>query len=290
MLWTYHAIAAAESVEKCSTRDCVSAFIAFLLGLVEGLTEYLPVSSTGHLLLTSRLLGLDSGAIDSFDIVIQFGAILAVVVHYRTLLLGRAASLVRGEAAGRDLLLALVVAFLPTAVAGLLLRKVIKRVLFGPVPVLIAMVVGGMVILAEARLRANETPKTTELAQLSLRQALIVGLGQCFALVPGASRSLCSILAGRAAGLSMTLAAEFSFLLGLPTLGAACIYEGYKERHALATLGVLPIGIGLVTSFLVAWAVIAVFIRYLGQRGLVPFGVYRIVVGALGLLYIARMA
>jgi undecaprenyl-diphosphatase len=270
-------------------QDCVSSFIAFILGLVEGLTEYLPVSSTGHLLLTSRLLGLDSGAIDSFDIVIQFGAILAVVVHYRTLLLGRAASLVRGEAAGRDLLLHLMVAFAPTALAGILLRKTIKRVLFGPIPVLIAMAVGGVVILVEARLRANQTPRTTELGQLSLKQALIVGLGQCFALIPGASRSLCSILAGRAAGLSMTLAAEFSFLLGLPTLGAACIYEGYKERHALATLGALPMVVGLLTSFLVAWAVIAVFIRYLGQRGLVPFGVYRIVVGALGLFYLTRM-
>lgn len=295
MVKAYHAPGVVEmgsGAKKCAMRERVSPLIAFILGLVEGLTEYLPVSSTGHLLLTSRLLGLDAGPVDSFDIVIQFGAILAVVVHYRTLLLGRLTSLLKGEAGGRNLLLALVIGFVPTAVCGLAFRKAIKRVLFGPTPILVALVVGGVIILVDAavRARASSAPRTetTSLANLSLKQAALVGFGQCFSLVPGASRSLCTILAGRMAGLSMSLAAEFSFLLGLPTLGAACLYEGYKERAALLTLGALPILVGLVTSFFVAWAVIAVFIRYLQQRTLVPFGIYRIVLGVVGLMYLVR--
>jgi undecaprenyl-diphosphatase len=271
---------------KCGIATCVSPFIAFVLGLVEGLTEYLPVSSTGHLLLVSRALKLQAGPIDSFDIVIQFGAILAVLVHYRALLATKFALVLKGKPEGLQLLTHLVVGFIPTAIVGLIFRKGIKRVLFGPVPVLVAMVVGGVLILALHALKFGEDRKETDTASLhemTVKQAFLVGLGQCFSLIPGASRSLCTILAGRAAGLSMTLAAEFSFLLGLPTLGAACIYEGYKERAALTSLGGMEIAIGTLTSFLVAWAVIAVFIRYLQTRGLAVFGVYRVIVGALGL-------
>jgi undecaprenyl-diphosphatase len=258
----------------------VSLLIALILGIVEGLTEYLPVSSTGHLLLVSRWLRLPPGPIDSFDIVIQFGAILAVVVHYRTVLATHARGLLRRKPQSLTLLTHLAVGFLPMAIIGFLFRKIIKHYLFNPVSILSALIVGGLVMLVVPTRSMKDSATTTELSQMTTRQALIVGLGQCLALIPGSSRSMSTILAGSFAGLSIPLAAEFSFLLGLPTLGAACLYEGLKERHALAQIGVLPIAVGFVTSFVVAWAVVAMFIRYLQTRGLAPFGVYRIVLGA----------
>lgn len=260
----------------------MNPLVAILLGVVEGLTEYLPVSSTGHLILASHWLGQTGDAADSFDVVIQLGAILAVLVHYRTLLAQRAAGLLERRPESVQLLLGLVVGFVPTAIAGVLLRKTIKRLLFGPMPVAVTLAVGGvLMIVVERGRRARGTQGEVGLEKVTLRRAAIVGLGQCFALVPGASRSMCTIMAGQFAGLSTATAAEFSFLLGLPTLGAATLYEAWKSRHALAQgIGATSLVLGLAVSFFVAWAVIAGFVRYLQRRGLEPFGWYRIVVGA----------
>ena len=220
---------------------------AALLGLIEGLTELLPVSSTGHLILVGHLLKLEGEGAQAFEIVIQLGALLAVVVHYRRLLGARLAGLLRREQASLDLAAALLV--------------------------------GGLVMLAMPRLLRGRA-RLDGLEHVTPRRALLIGLGQCFSLWPGTSRSMCTILAAEAAGLSTATAAEFSFLLALPTLGAATVYEGLKSWKALvASVPALPMVTGLLVSFLVAWAVIAAFLRYLAHTGLAPFGVYRLILG-----------
>lgn len=281
---------------------------AVLLGIVEGVTEYLPVSSTGHLILVSHLLGHTGDGADAFDIVIQLGAILAVVVHYRRLLLERTTGLFRREPASVQLLLALVLGFVPTAIAGLLLRKKIKALLFGPGPVAAALVVGGVVMIAVELVRARAAkaglapgtpveasvgaeasmPGLVGLEHVTPWRAFVIGLGQCLSMWPGSSRSMCTIVAGQMTGLSTATAAEFSFLLGLPTLGAATVYEAYKSSDVLAEVGAANVVVGLVVSFFVAWAVIAGFLAYLKRRGLVPFGAYRIALGLVVFLVLAR--
>lgn len=252
---------------------------AALLGLVEGLTEFLPVSSTGHLILLGHALNLEGEGAQAFEIVIQLGALLAVVVHYRELLTTRAAGILRKDPVALRLVSSLLLAFLPVALVGLALRKTIKHFLFGPMPVAIALIVGGLLMLVFPQWRKGRE-RLDGLEHVTWRHALWIGLGQCFSLWPGSSRSMCTILAAEAAGLSTATAAEFSFLLALPTLGAATIYEALKSWHALWTLVSVPsLFVGLLVSFLVALAVIAAFLRYLAHAGLASFGVYRILLG-----------
>ena len=261
----------------------MSLWVAILLGIVEGLTEYLPVSSTGHLILVSQVLGETSEGAKAFDIVIQLGAILAVVVHYRRLLGARLLGLLRADVAAVRLATALAVAFLPAAVLGLLFHKLIKERLFGPLPVAGALFVGGILMIVVERVRAKRhLTGLVGLEHVTPGRAFVIGLGQCFSLWPGSSRSMCTIVAGQATGLATSTAAEFSFLLALPTLGAATVYEGFKGRHELAaSVGGASLWVGMLVSFAVAWGVIAVFIRYLQRRGLEPFGYYRILLSAL---------
>jgi undecaprenyl-diphosphatase len=254
--------------------------IALLLGVVEGLTEYLPVSSTGHLVLVARALGQQAGA---FEIVIQLGAILAVVVHYRALFARHARGLVAREPDSMRLLAALACGFLPVAVIGKLFGHEIKEHLFAPRPIAVALAVGGVVMIVVERVRgAKQVRGDDGLAHVTPKRALVIGLFQCFALLPGTSRSMSTIVGGQLAGLSTATSAEFSFLLGVPTLGAATLYEGFKSRHELFAQsgGGLALAIGLVTSFFVAWAVVASFLRYLQRRSLEPFGWYRIALAA----------
>ena len=265
--------------------------IAALLGIVEGLTEYLPVSSTAHIDLAGHWLGVAGvPGFASFDIVIQLGAILAVLIYYRALLAERFRGLLRGDPVAIRLALALAAGFVPAAVLGLALRTAIKTYLFGLGTVALAFIAGGLVMLAVERSRARSGRVWREgLEHVTPRDGLVIGLGQCFALVPGMSRSMSTIVPAQLLGFSTATAAEFSFLLGLPTLGAATLYEGWKERHTLTTdIGTGAVVIGLVVSFFVAWAVIAGFLRYLKRRGLAPFGWYRLVVGALLLWTVLR--
>jgi undecaprenyl-diphosphatase len=265
--------------------------LVVLLGVVEGLTEYLPVSSTGHLILVGHLVGLpDDDSTKSFEIVIQLGAILAVVAHYRALLAGHLRGLAGREAASLRLLAALTIAFAPTAVAGLLLRKTVKAHLFGPMPVAAALVAGGVAMIAiERALARRPTPPAAGLEAVTPGRALAIGLGQCLSLWPGTSRAMCTIVTAQIAGLSTATAAEFSFLLALPTLGAATVYEAFKARHELtAHASGLGLAVGLAVSFFVAWGVIATFLAYLKRRGLEPFGWYRIALGLVVMWVLAR--
>ena len=264
----------------------MDALDALLLGLVEGLTEYLPVSSTGHLLLAERLLGLEgSEANHAFAIVIQAGAILAVLHACRPRVQQVLGGLVRaGE--GRALLVNLVAAFVPAAIIGFLLDDWIEARLFGLWPIAMAWLVGGLVILGLPRLRDGGA-RGAALETISLRQAALVGLAQTLAMAPGTSRSLATIAAALLAGLSAAAAVEFSFLLGVLTLGAASAYTALKSHEALATLGAANIAIGLGVSFVSAWLTVKFLLEWVRTRGLAVFGWYRFALGATVLVLLA---
>ena len=261
-------------------------FQALVLGLVEGLTEYLPVSSTGHLLLAQRLMGIGSStASDAFAISIQGGAILAVLGLYRA----RGAQMMMGllgrDETGRHLLINLVAAFIPAAVLGLLLEKPIKKYLFGGDewglwPVVAAWFVGGLAILAVsfARRRRGATPSTgLDLDQLTIRMALIVGFVQCIAMWPGVSRSLITIVSGVLVGLSLPAAVELSFLLGVITLTAATLYDALKHGpEMLATYGAAPLLIGFISAWISAVLAVKWMVGYLKSHGMEIFGWYRV--------------
>ena len=258
---------------------------AILLGLIEGLTELLPVSSTGHLILLSELLGHEGEAADTLDVVIQLGAVVAVAVFFRGKLRDTFKGLVTKEADALRLVGALMAAFIPTAVVGLLLHKWVKTMLFGPVPVAGALIVGGVVMVAIERWK-KPSEGLDGLQHVTIGKGFVVGLFQCLSLWPGSSRSMTTIVGGKLLGLDTKTAAEFSFLLALPTLGAATLYDFAKNGHLILAMpnGTAVLTTGLVVSFFVTWLVVAVFLRYVGRVGLSPFGVYRVALGAIVLL------
>ena len=247
---------------------------AAILGLVEGITEYLPVSSTGHLILTSALLGLDGAGIDAFNIVIQGGAILAVLGLYRVRVLGMVQGLIGQNPEGRRLLVRLLIAFAPAAVLGPILDDTIEATLFRPVPVLAALAIGGVIMLKLGKGRANSSD--TDPADLPLRAALLIGLAQCIAMWPGTSRSMVTLAAGVALGLRPARAAEFSFLLGLPTLGGACVYKLVKDGDTVLALGTPSLVVGILVATVSAAFAVRWLVGFLTNRGLAPFGWYRL--------------
>ncbi|MEZ4440408.1 MAG: undecaprenyl-diphosphate phosphatase [Polyangiaceae bacterium] len=255
---------------------------AILLGLIEGLTELLPVSSTGHLILLGGLLGHEGEGAKSLDVVIQLGAVIAVAVYFRERLLTTLKGLASREAESFRLFGALTAAFVPTAIVGLLLNKWVKATLFGPIPVAGALIVGGVVMIAIERWR-GPAEGAEGLSQVTVSKGFVIGLFQCLALWPGSSRSMTTIVGGKLLGLDTKTSAEFSFLLALPTLGAATVYDFVKNGHLILAMpsGGMVLGVGLVVSFLVTWLVVAVFLRYVGRVGLTPFGIYRVLLGAI---------
>ncbi|HEX8009958.1 MAG TPA: undecaprenyl-diphosphate phosphatase [Casimicrobiaceae bacterium] len=253
---------------------------AAILGLVEGLTEFLPVSSTGHLIVAGSLLGYTGDKAKLFEIVIQAGAILAVCWEYRAKLFAVAAGVFRDRSAQR-FVLNLLVAFLPAALLGLAFGAMIKARLFAPEPVAGAFIAGAFVILwAERRQRRN--PATVRIAQVDdmrWSDALKVGVAQAFALIPGTSRSGATIIGAMLFGLSRTAATEFSFFLAIPTLFAATGYDFVKNRHLLAGGDLSMIGVGFVTAFVSAFFVVRALLRYVAHHDFVPFAWYRIAFG-----------
>jgi len=268
---------------------------AAVLGVVEGITEYLPISSTGHLILASSLMGLDKhpelkDSLDSFEIVIQGGAILAVVGVYWPRMVQMLRGLVGRDAAGLRIFLNLCIAFVPSAVLGLALSKQIKAHLFYPGPVIAALAVGAVYMMLVERWRKkkaaapNAAPEM-DIADVRPVQALLIGVLQCASLIPGTSRAMMTITGGYIVGLPPRRAAEFSFLLGLPTLTAATLYSLYKDYKDSGAagrpdlfhqLGPTAVVLGLIVAAASAAVAVKWLVGFLGRHGLMPFGWYRL--------------
>ncbi|CDG81096.1 undecaprenyl-diphosphatase UppP [Janthinobacterium agaricidamnosum NBRC 102515 = DSM 9628] len=255
------------------------------MGLVEGFTEFLPISSTGHLILAGSLLDLNrqvsKDVMDVFEIAIQAGAIFAVCWEYRARIAEVLSGLVAGQARSRLFTLKLIVAFLPAVVLGLLFSKSIKQHLFNPITVATAFIVGGIIILLVER-HARRNPKAVRIEtvdDMSLLDALKVGCAQCFALIPGTSRSGSTIIGGMMLGLSRKAATEFSFFLAIPTLLGATVYSLYKARAILSVADVPFFGIGTLAAFISAFLCVRWLLRYISSHDFTFFAWYRIVFG-----------
>src|SRR5262245_1493447 len=269
-----------------------SLLIAMVLGVVEGLTEYLPVSSTGHLILAGHALGLEGLKAAHFEIFIQLGAVLAVAWEYRATLAASLRGLaVSGEEGGRARLFAggLLAAFLPAAVAGLLLPPWTEEHLFSPGAVAVGLIAGAVAMLAmEWWLGRRPAAARDDARSLPLTLAFAIGCAQVLSLYPGVSRSAATIMGGLAGGLTRRAATEFSFFLALPTLGAASLYSLYKASGMLSRGDAAAFAVGLVVSFAVALVVIRVFLAWVRSHDFRPFAWYRIALGIVVLLILGR--
>ena len=258
---------------------------AVVMGIVEGLTEFLPISSTGHLILAGALLGFDDDKAKVFDIAIQTGAIFAVILVYWQKIRKTVVDLPTQKQA-QQLALNVLIAFLPAVVLGLLFGKAIKAHLFTPVVVATTFIVGGFIILwAEKRQAAGgNAVRVTDADDMTWKDALKVGLVQCFAMVPGTSRSGATIIGGMLLGLSRKAATDFSFYLAIPTLMGAGAYSLYKERALLSMADVPMFSVGLVVSFLSAWVCVRWLLRFIASHSFTGFAYYRIAFGVVVLL------
>lgn len=262
---------------------------AVILGVVEGITEFLPVSSTGHLILVNRLTGFTGAFANTFDVVIQTGAILSVIVYFRerVLPLGRGSSDLQ-KAEQVDLWKKSIIGVLPAVCLGSLLGKRIEDSLFNPFTVAMALLIGGVaLLLLERRKKAG---RIGSVSGLSYKTVLLIGLIQCLAMVPGTSRSAATIIGAMLLGTTRVVAAEFSFFLAIPTLSAASAYALAKNGFSYTGHEILLMSAGFTVSFLVAWLVIAAFMSYISRRDFRPFGYYRIGLGILVLLYFSFKA
>ena len=262
--------------------------IALILGIVEGVTEFLPVSSTGHLILATELLGFDSDKWAAFNVIIQLGAILAIVVLYWRTFWAVLEGLIRSNPMSWRFVRNVLIAFLPSAVLGFLLIKYIEQLLGDPKVVAVMFILGGIAIIAIERLVKN-TP-IVGVAEMPAKTALGVGIVQCLAMVPGVSRSGATIMGALSLGVERRTAAEFSFFLAIPTMLGATTLEFAKHRHDIMAgahgVGFGTVAVGLVVSFVVALVVVRAFVHYISRHGFAPFAWYRIVVGAVALAWL----
>jgi undecaprenyl-diphosphatase len=227
------------------------------------------------------MLGHQGEAAKSLDVVIQLGAVLAVAAYFRDTLRRTIRGVFQRDRDAVRLCSALLAAFVPTAIAGLLLHGLVKAHLFGPRPVAYALIVGGVLMIAIERWRRPDEGES-DIAHVTVARGFVIGLCQCLSLWPGSSRSMTTIVGGKLLGLDTKTAAEFSFLLALPTLGAATVYDFYQNGHLILAMpsGATTLAIGMLVSFAVTWLVVAVFLRYVSRVGLTPFGIYRVLLGA----------
>ena len=256
--------------------DVALLFTALLLGIIEGLTEFLPISSTGHLIIAGQLLGFTDDKAKVFEIAIQLAAILAVVWEYRRRLAHVLVSMTR-EPVSQRFALNLIVAFLPAAVIGLLFVKQIKAYLFNPLVVATALVVGGILILWAERRKHVIRVQTVD--EMRWQDALKVGFAQVLAMIPGTSRSGATIIGGLFFGLSRRAATEFSFFLAIPTMFAATLYDVYKHRELFSLSDIPMFAVGGVASFVSAFLCVRWLLRYVSSHDFTPFAWYRIVFG-----------
>jgi len=257
----------------------------FLLGIVEGVTEFIPVSSTGHLILAGDLLGFDDEKAKVFEVFIQLGAILSVVWLYRDKIMTVLKGL-PGDKAARSLAVNIMIAFLPAAFVGLAIHKIIKAYLFNPITVAAALIAGGIAILLIERMDHRAHTKSVE--NITLKQAFGTGVAQCFALFPGVSRSGATIMGGLLLGLDRKAAVEFSFFLAIPTMFAATGFDLLKSLNVLSFADIPLFAIGFVTAFFSALVVIKAFLNLVSRHDFSWFAYYRIGFGVLVLLFYWR--
>ena len=262
--------------------DIVSLLKAAFLGLIEGLTEFLPISSTGHLILFGHLIDFQSDSGRVFEVVIQLGAILAVCWLYRQKITDLVRGFFTGDAHARRFALSVFIAFLPAVVVGMLAVDFIKQVLFDPMIVAAALIIGGLIIFAVEAIQLK--PKTLDATQISLKQAILIGCVQCLAMIPGTSRSGATIIGGMLTGLSRKAATEFSFFLAMPTMLGAASYDLFRNADALTSTHLLNISIGFVTAFIAALLVVKALVRFVEKHTLRVFAWYRIGLGIIILM------
>lgn len=264
------------------TPEFLNLLKALLLGCVEGLTEFLPISSTGHLILIGQWIDFHSTEGKVFEVVIQLGAILAVCWLYRHKIVELLRGLFSGDTTARRFALAVIIAFFPAAVLGALFISAIKAVLFTPTVVAVALIVGGLIIFAvEARPRQV---RIDDPYAIDWKQAVGIGIAQCFAMIPGTSRSGATIIGGMLSGLSRKAATEFSFFLAIPTMLGAATYDVYKHHALLSTSDVGLIATGFIAAFVSALLVVRALVNFVGRHSLSVFAWYRIALGAVILL------
>jgi undecaprenyl-diphosphatase len=249
---------------------------AIIIAIVEGLTEFLPVSSTGHMILTSSILGVENNAfLKTFEISIQLGAILAIVIMY-----------IKRFFKSFDIYIKLLAAFIPTAIVGFLAYGFIKEYLFNPMIVAVTLIAGGIVLILINRKMVSQVSKYKEVEDVSLKNAFFIGLIQCVSMIPGVSRAAATIVGGTFNGFNKKQAMEFSFLLAVPTMFAATGYDLLKTPVQFTHNDIMLLLIGLVTAFIVAWIAVKAFIAFVEKHGFAFFGWYRIAVGILYLILV----
>ena len=261
-------------------------FTAGLLGVVEGLTEFLPVSSTGHLILADTLLGIEGPASKLFDIVIQFGAILAVCWVYRERFI-RAAGGLASDPTSQGFVANILIAFLPAVVAGVFLYRLIKEVLFSPWVVAVSLIIGGILILVIERVRPQ--PQILDVDQMRMRTALGIGCCQILAMIPGVSRAGATIMGAMMLRVDRAAATQFSFFLAVPTMLGAAVYDLYKNRAILSVENATIIAIGFVVAFFCALFVVRTLVGFVSRHGFGVFAWYRIAIGTVALLLLVML-
>lgn len=262
--------------------DLILLFKAFILGLVEGATEFLPISSTGHLIIAGDLLNFNDGKGNVFEIVIQLGAILAVCFEFRKRLVNTVVHMTN-DASAQGFAINLIIAFIPAALLGLMFHDFIKQYLFSPITVAIALIIGGFAILLIEKYTSHSA--TDQIETITKTQALKIGLAQSLALVPGVSRAGATILGGMVFGLTRQTATEFSFFLAIPIMFAATAYDLIKSWNMLSVADLPLFAVGFITAFLSALLVIKVLIKYVANHDFTVFAWYRIIFGTAVLLY-----
>ncbi len=261
--------------------DLTLIWKALLIGVVEGLTEFLPVSSTGHIILAEAVLDFQGPPGKVFEIVIQLGAILAVCLLYRRKIWSTAIGVIEREKPALRFAAAVLIAFLPAAIVGAFAHKYIKSLLFDPMVVAIALIVGGVAILIIERYA--QRPRIKSLDEVDFKTALLIGLCQCLAMIPGVSRAGATIMGARVFRVDRATAAEFSFFLAMPTMLGATVYDLYKNWSLLSWDHGGVIALGFISAFVAALLVVGAFVRFISRHGFTVFAWYRIAVGALAL-------
>ena len=263
-----------------------SFFKAMIMGLIEGITEFIPVSSTAHLLIASYLINFNSIKNQLFEIVIQFGAILAITIVYRHKIFDIIKN-IRSNSTNQKFLLNIIIAFLPAILFGVLFHKFIKLYFFNPLVIALSMLIGGFIILIVEKFYQKNISQNKEMKEINIKSSLLIGLFQCLAMIPGVSRSGATIIGAMFLGVSRAKATEFSFFLAIPTIFSASIFDLYKNYQDLTLENIELIIFGSVIAFLSSLIVIKWLISFVAKNNFVIFATYRIIIGALILLIIS---